>query len=116
MEYGTHSEYDLPDSALESAVRDLKHFAVSFVVKQRLQGSGTLLRIDNRYGILTARHVWDIMANKEYVGLNIAESAHCFSLPQISIRTWVVAGEPGRLHGTSMALLGLCGDFVLART
>ena len=104
MEYGTHSAQDIPSGALNDAARELEHFTVSLIAMKGLAGSGTLVRIDDRYGILTARHVWDSIASQsgKCVGINITDSRHRFALPRPHIHTLVVGGEPDRLEGVEI--------------
>jgi hypothetical protein len=67
---------------LEAEVPTLSNYSVGFVLPTAanglldagLGGSGTLVTIDNVLGILTARHVIDVLMNSEHVGLVLPAS------------------------------------------
>jgi len=66
----------------DSLTREIADFTVTFVLDQRVAGSGTLLRAGNNFGILTATHVAELFTgrNAKSVGLVISQHKHQFVL------------------------------------
>ena len=74
---------DLPDALIDDATRRIGNFLVGFVrlttdaqgQDGNLAGSGTLIRIRETYGILTAQHVLDSLPTAGPIGLVLPKSA-----------------------------------------
>lgn len=74
---------DIPDALIDDATRRMGSFLVGFVrlttdargQDGKLAGSGTLIRIRETYGILTAQHVLDSLPTAGPIGLVLPKSA-----------------------------------------
>jgi len=74
---------DIPDALIDDATRRIGSFLVGFVrlttdargQDAHLAGSGTLIRIRETYGILTAQHVLDSLPMAGPIGLVLPKSA-----------------------------------------
>ena len=80
---------DLPDALVDDATRRMGSFLVGFVrltadargQDGELAGSGTLIRIRDTYGILTAQHVLDNLPTAGPIGLVLPKSADAQQAP-----------------------------------
>ena len=80
-EFGFYKHEDLPPDGLnairrakEEATREIADFTVSFVSRQRVLGSGTLVTTHGHSGVLTAFHVAEELKNRgEKFGMIISE-------------------------------------------
>ena len=74
---------DLPNGLIDDAIRRIGNFLVGFVRLRtdaqgqdgNLAGSGTLIRIRETYGILTAQHVLDTLPTAGPIGLVLPKAA-----------------------------------------
>jgi hypothetical protein len=85
LEFGYHREVLTPEKVKElhaSITREIFDFTVAFVLNHAVCGSGTLVRSNGKFGVLTATHVLEQFAGskKQRVGLIISENAHQFIL------------------------------------
>ena len=73
---------------LDSAHREIYGSSVVLIADEKLRGSGTLMRVGDHYGILTAQHVTKIFnGRKDYeLGVAIDERLHRFTLDNGSSR------------------------------
>jgi hypothetical protein len=72
----------------------MSHFIVSLIINQELIGSGTLVRVDHAFAILTAHHVAKLVESLvvTHLAVNIAAEPHGFFLP-IQTLEHVVVGR-----------------------
>ena len=92
---------DIPDEFIKKIVHDLKSYTVSLHFDNKLLGSGTLVKCNGRYGILTARHVLSRQTPPIEIRPTFDESfiipvenkAHWFSLP-FGLLEEIVIAEP----------------------
>ena len=99
--------YIEPDMAwlrplFDKLILELDHYTVSLTLKDRLIGSGTLVIVGGRFGILTAHHVAEILCKDQTARINviIAGHEHLFSIKADFIEHHVV----GRPHGDDEAI------------
>jgi hypothetical protein len=93
---------DIPDALIDDATRRIGNFLVGFVrltTDARGQdgnpaGSGTLIRIRDTYGILTAQHVVDKLPTTGPIGLILAKSADA---PQVPGKPQILAESTRRV-------------------
>jgi hypothetical protein len=72
-----HVDNETLRALLESEAARLSHYSIGFVLPRAanglpdadLAGSGTLVTIDDIFGILTANHVIELLIDNKYVGL-----------------------------------------------
>lgn len=57
VEYGLHPQTDVPAEIKDAGTREMANYSVSLILHQKLIGSGTLIRVGDQHGILTAAHV-----------------------------------------------------------
>ena len=75
---------DLPEELLDKILEEIKLYAISLLgVKEELSGedlqllgSGTLVKIENKYCILTAQHVTPLLRKFKKIGLNLGTFEH----------------------------------------
>ena len=83
----------IPDATLKEAANLIKPYATALSWDGRLVGSGTFVRINGRSGILTARHVWDVIdrarAQQPEVNLIVADGPHRFRITVDHLTPWV---------------------------
>ena len=93
-EYGIVPEAEVPAHIKDAGSREMANYTVSLILKQRLIGSGTLVRVADNYGILTAAHVAKVLENADQsIGVNIAEHAHGFFIPKQCLEHIVVGAS-----------------------
>lgn len=77
---------ELPQSLFYAATKDVASFATFFVANNKLCGSGTFAMLNGRYGILTAKHVWELVeelsAEDGKVGYSISDEPHAHIVPR----------------------------------
>ena len=74
----------LPDELIEEIIAEIKPYVVSLVGVNdfppnedlQLRGSGTLVKIEDKYGILTAQHVIPPLRKCKKLGLNLGSFIH----------------------------------------
>jgi len=70
----------LPQSLFNEATKDVGSFATFFVAGNKLCGSGTFAMLQGYHGILTAKHVWELVeklsSEDGQVGYSISDGAH----------------------------------------
>src|SRR5262249_35162908 len=94
VEYGVHPQTDVPAEIKEAGTREMANYTVSLILKQRLIGSGTLVRVGDRHGILTAAHVAEIVQNADQaIGINISSDPHGFFIPKQCLEHIVVGAS-----------------------
>lgn len=111
---------DIPDSLLVDINYSLQHYFVPILglanerrtEPLRLIGSGTLVKIDSNYHILTAAHVWDATEPFLTIGLLIASHASCSSIPREYIVARELRGSGSEDSGPDLALLAIPAPFV----
>src|SRR4051794_27378777 len=79
VEHGLWRETDIPAHIKHAGTREMANYSVSLILRQRLIGSGTLIRVADKHAILTAAHVAKILENADYVGVN---HPHGFFIPK----------------------------------
>ncbi len=69
---------DLPPGLLPSTMQEISNFTVGIVRGNQLLGSGTLIDIEKRRGILTAHHVAELVmrADEDAIALIVANHPH----------------------------------------
>src|SRR5438105_655753 len=83
IEYGIWPEADVPAHIKDAGTREMSNYTVSLILRQRLIGSGTLIRVGDKHGILTAAHVAKVVENADQaIGVNIADYPHGFFIPK----------------------------------
>lgn len=93
-DYGVWPEADIPAHIKDAGSREMSNYTVSLILKQKLIGSGTLIRVADTYGILTAAHVAKIVENADQsVGVNIADHPHGFFIPKQCLEHVVVGAS-----------------------
>ncbi len=87
MEIHYHPEGTVPDSLLDQATIDLEKYAVLFAVEGRSSGSGSLVSLEGKCGILTAAHVIDdlMRTHGESIELVITMAYHRLSLEKATL-------------------------------
>lgn len=106
---------DLPQPLLDEIESALRHFFVSLAIggEQRDNpaiapiGSGTLVRVEQSYFILTAAHVWEQIkkAGQVFLALVQQPSAYCISADLLSPR--LIYDQSAPEYGPDLALLEL---------
>lgn len=79
---------DIPSDFLKTATRDILNYTIGLVnvtendgiEDAAIIGSGTLVNVNDTYGILTANHVIDAFSSDGEIGFVISEKLHKFSL------------------------------------
>lgn len=75
---------DIPQALLDEALALIKPYATAIGWVGQHIGSGTFVRINNRFGILTAAHVWECVfsGRREHpeIQLVVANGAHSYSV------------------------------------
>ena len=77
---------DLRDELIEKIQKEIENFEVILLdpniteEKLPLVASGTLIQIEDKYCILTAKHVTDELKKLEKIGLNLGAFKHCFTI------------------------------------
>ena len=76
--FGLHKRSQLPEALTRKAVAQLAHFSVSLIMNQKLIGSGTLVSLWPRLGVLTAQHVASLISEQEspFLGINMRGHPH----------------------------------------
>src|SRR5450432_3216050 len=94
QDFGLHPVDQIPASIKDAATLEMSHFMVSLIINQELIGSGTLVRVDDRFAILTAHHIAELVetGGVTHLGINIAATPHGFFLP-IETLEHVVVGR-----------------------
>jgi hypothetical protein len=92
QEFGLHPVDQIPSSLKDDATLEMSHFMVSLIINQELIGSGTLVRVDDAFAILTAHHVAELIESDDvtHLGVNIAAEPHGFFLPIQTLQHVVV--------------------------
>src|SRR5258706_1120174 len=78
FEAGEIREGDVPPELLPNTMLEISNFTVGIVIGDDLLGSGTLIDVGKRRGILTAHHVASrvIKADDDSVALIVADHPH----------------------------------------
>lgn len=111
----------LPRKELESALKGMLPYCVGLFSLYhcdgnpvtKLIGSGTLIQVDDVYGILTAQHITDLakrssLYNKaERIGVSIRNDLHCFSIERqnLTVREIGVPESPSAGPDISVIIL-----------
>jgi hypothetical protein len=108
MEIHYHPEGAVPDSLLDQATIDLEKYAVLFAVEGRASGSGSLVTLEGKFGIVTAAHVIDdlICARGESIELVITTAYHRLSLEKATLAIRKRRGERDG-DGPDLAFIGI---------
>ena len=73
------SNEELPQSVLDAATREISFYSVGLISGQDQKGAGTLVKFDNKKGILTAYHVADEIRTRDApIGIPLADYQHSF--------------------------------------
>jgi len=95
VEYGRWPQTHVPAQIKEAGTREMANYTVSLILRQRLIGSGTLIRVGDKHGILTAAHVAAIVENADQaIGINVADHPHGFFIPTQCLEHIVVGATP----------------------
>jgi hypothetical protein len=109
--------HHVPKQILVDAAKGISDFVIGFVrlcetrseQKVELGGSGTLVHIDDSYGILTACHVLDHLRNADEIGLVLPTRCepflHSAKLKSQVVRPLKVAQGPVHSEGPDLGLL-----------
>lgn len=108
---------DIPDSVLEDINSNLQNYFVSILgladerraERLRLIGSGTLVKIDSSYHILTAAHVWDSTEPFPTMGLLLTS---WLPIPREAIVARTLRGNDAGGFGPDLALLAIPPPFI----
>src|SRR5712691_2879312 len=93
-DYGIWPQTEIPPHIKDAGSREMSNYTISLILKQRLIGSGTLIRVGDEYGILTAGHVAKIVENADQsIGVNIADYPHGFFIPKQCLEHLVVGAS-----------------------
>tara|TARA_B110001469_G_C9619055_1_gene308387 strand:- start:382 stop:1224 length:843 start_codon:yes stop_codon:yes gene_type:complete len=92
---------DIPDDFINGMCHDLAQYCIPMYQGTKLLGSGTLIQVDDAFGILTARHVLSAQTPPiifqdsitEVIQLCIDRQWHHFTLPHAALSEIVIA-EP----------------------
>jgi len=111
---------DIPDSLLDDIDSSLQQYFVPILGRDderhteplKLIGSGTFVRIDSSYHILTAAHVWDATKPFPKVGLLLGSGRSCLSIPREYIAARQLRGSGPEESGPDLALLAIPPRFV----
>ena len=113
---------DIPQCLLVDIGTELQHYlAPIFGLTDanqrdplRLVGSGTFVKIDSTYSILTAAHVWDATERFHAIGLALTAYESCFSIPRDMISVRRLRDRTSDEFGPDLALLKI-PDALVAR-
>ena len=111
---------DIPQSLLVNIGADLQHYLAPILglanANQRdplrLIGSGTFVKLDSTYSILTAAHVWDATERFQAIGLALTAYESCFSIPRDVISVQRLRDGTSQEFGPDLALLEIPAAFV----
>ena len=102
----------------DKATRSIEDFTVCFVLDQALAGSGTLVDIDGRFGILTAFHVAAELKRRPEASLSliIAKYPHRFILARECLE-FIELGRPKsrKTDGPDLSFIQITGPEQLSR-
>ena len=106
---------DIPQPLLDDIGTDLQHYlAPIFGLTDanqrdplRLVGSGTFVKIDATYSILTAAHVWDASERLHAIGLALTAYESCFLIPRDMISVRRLRDKTSDEFGPDLALLDI---------
>ena len=95
---------DLSSKEIDATCAQMGKFDVPLFLNGKLCGSGTLVELDGRYGVLNADHVvrenrFDFESSQQRLGLAIQDSAHCFEIPMLYFRYICVGKFTGKEEG-----------------
>jgi hypothetical protein len=104
---------DIPQSLLDDIGTDLQHYLAPIlglaVANQhdllRLIGSGTFVKVDSTYSILTAAHVGDATERFQTIGLALTSYESWFSIPRDVISVRRLRDTTSDEFGPDLALL-----------
>lgn len=109
--------HQVPQEVREDAAKGISDFVIGFVrlyetesgQDAELAGSGTLVQVDDRHGILTAYHVLDYLRNTKEIGLILATrfepSLHSPMLKAEVLRPLKIAQGRKQSEGPDLGLL-----------
>jgi len=109
--------HQVPQEVREDAAKGISDFVIGFArlyetesgQDAELAGSGTLVQIDDTYGVLTAYHVLDYLRNTDEIGLILATrfepSLHRFTLKAEVLRPLKIAQGHDQSGGPDLGLL-----------
>jgi hypothetical protein len=108
VEYGLHPQTDVPAEIKDAGTREMANYSVSLILHQKLIGSGTLIRVGDQHGILTAAHVARIVEKADQpIGVNIADHPHGFFIPKQCFEHIIVGASESLddAHGPDLSIL-----------
>jgi len=111
---------DIPDSLLAEIDSSLQNYFLPIIGRDdgrcaeplTLIGSGTLVRIDSSYHILTAAHVWDATKLFPAISLPLGSRRSWLSIPCNYIAARELRGAGSEDSGPDLALLAIPAPFV----
>ncbi len=99
---------NVPRHLFDEATRIVADYSVSLIYHDKLIGSGTLVSIDQRTGILTAHHVASLINFRdasESLGLCIAEFPHNFQIPTSFLTHWPIGVPKRTAYGPDLSFI-----------
>ena len=104
---------DIPHEILDQVMQHVQHYLVTMVAfspdhrdrPMQLAGSGTLVRIEDAFGILTAAHVWDIARRADRVFIPFGTRPGGFSIATADFNLLEIWSHDDEHWGPDLALL-----------
>jgi hypothetical protein len=108
---------DLPQELFEEIEEKIRPYVIGLLgvnvstsgEEAELVGSGTLVRVANKYGILTAQHVTEELMKFHKVGLNLGAFVHKFAIATEFLPIVEIGGRHRDNIGPDLALMILPG-------
>lgn len=104
---------DLPEDLIEKIEEEITPYAISLLgfgedlsgEQTQLLGSGTLVRVEDKYGILTAQHVTPLLKKYKKIGLNLGTFEHKLLIDSIALPIVEVAVPVNNSEGPDLAAI-----------
>lgn len=104
---------DLPEELTDKIIEEIKPYAISLLgIREdisgeqiQLLGSGTLVQIEDRYGILTAQHVTPLWKKYKKIGLNLGTFEHKPLIESITLPIVEVGIPVSNSEGPDLAVI-----------
>jgi len=111
---------DIPQSVLDSIVRELLWYSAGLVKFQRkehyeeanLIGSGTFIKVDEVYGILTANHVAGALRGAIHLGLVISLEEHRYLLEMEHLHIMDIAKPSEPSEGPDLSFIRIPNTYL----
>jgi hypothetical protein len=104
---------DLPKDLIEKIEEEITPYAISLLgfgedlsgEQTQLLGSGTLVRVEDKYGILTAQHVTPLLKKYKKIGLNLGTFEHKPLIESITLPIVEVGIPVSNSEGPDLAVI-----------